>query len=375
MKFIFIVQGEGRGHMTQAISLYRTLKELGHEVPHVLIGKSQRRSLPDFVKRNLTTHISQFESPNFVTDKKEKSINIFKTIFSNSLKCGQFYQSLKTIDQVVKKHQPDIIINFYDNLAGLYHFFYRPQAKFWAIGHQYLIYHPEFPFAPNQPLQQVLFKLNTWLTALGADQLLALSFRPLPEHTNKRLAVVPPLLRPEIKHLHQSSEDFILTYIVNPGYADEIISLCKKQPNIKIEAFWDKKDAPDTYTPLPNITFHQINDRLFLEKMAGCRGLLCTAGFESVCEAMYLGKQVMMVPVKGQYEQACNALDAVNAEAGISGTCFDIEGFDSWLKTTPQKELTFPKWQAQFSAKISKIIHESQEETVYELGFETEFYA
>ena len=63
---------------------------------------------------------------------------------------------------------------------------------------------------------------------------------------------------------------------------------------------------------------------------------------------MYLGKPVLMIPVEGQYEQSCNAIDAVNAGAGISDSTFDIsklldyiavydpvmEGFRDWISKT-----------------------------------------
>ena len=37
----------------------------------------------------------------------------------------------------------------------------------------------------------------------------------------------------------------------------------------------------------------------------GCKAYASTAGFESVCEAMYLGKPILMVPA--HIEQDCNA--------------------------------------------------------------------
>ena len=36
MRYVFIVQGEGRGHLTQAISMERLLRENGHEVAAIL---------------------------------------------------------------------------------------------------------------------------------------------------------------------------------------------------------------------------------------------------------------------------------------------------------------------------------------------------
>ena len=49
MKFLFIVQGEGRGHLTQAITLEEILLRNGHEVVEVLVGKSSSRRLRDFL--------------------------------------------------------------------------------------------------------------------------------------------------------------------------------------------------------------------------------------------------------------------------------------------------------------------------------------
>lgn len=48
-----------------------------------------------------------------------------------------------------------------------------------------------------------------------------------------------------------------------------------------------------------NLFFHKLSDTKFLQYMAGCNGLISSAGFESICEAFYLDKPVLMVPVKG----------------------------------------------------------------------------
>ena len=41
MRILFVIQGEGRGHLTQALSLRQKLVGEGHEVVGVLVGKSQ----------------------------------------------------------------------------------------------------------------------------------------------------------------------------------------------------------------------------------------------------------------------------------------------------------------------------------------------
>ena len=43
MKILFIIQGEGRGHLTQALSLRQKLTDEGHQIVGVLVGKSPAR--------------------------------------------------------------------------------------------------------------------------------------------------------------------------------------------------------------------------------------------------------------------------------------------------------------------------------------------
>ena len=73
--------------------------------------------------------------------------------------------------------------------------------------------------------------------------------------------------------------------------------------------------------------------------MAGCRTYASTAGFESICEAMYLGKPVLMVPA--HIEQDCNAYDAMRAGAGIISDSFDLESLLRFAgRYTPNRNFT-----------------------------------
>ena len=115
--------------------------------------------------------------------------------------------------------------------------------------------------------------------------------------------------------------------ILQGGFAESIedfIEQHKGYPNEQMHCFWDRKDMPKEYSPHPNLTFHQIDNRLFTDFMSRCKGYISTAGFESVCEAMYLEKPTLMIPVDGQYEQACNAIDGEISGAGKRAEKFDI---------------------------------------------------
>jgi uncharacterized protein (TIGR00661 family) len=56
-----------------------------------------------------------------------------------------------------------------------------------------------------------------------------------------------------------------------------------------------------------NITFIPVNGKTFNESMITSHGVITGAGFETPAEALYMGKKLMCLPIKGQYEQLCNA--------------------------------------------------------------------
>lgn len=334
-KYLLVVQGEGRGHVTQALSLYELLIEQGHTVCAVILGSSGQREIPKFFLDKVKAPIFQLQSPNFVTDKKNKSINVFKSIIHNVGKIKTYRHSLRQIDEIMKEHQPDVIINFFDLLMGLYYRFYRPATKMVCIAHQYIYFHPDFEFPKGFLLDKMAIKFYTKLTARGSSKNLALSFYKMPANSGN-VVVVPPLLRKEIFDLSNNSFDYYLIYLVNNGYYEEVVEWHKANPEVELHCFTDKPDdlLKEYSYRSEKLVLHTINDKLFLEKMSNSSGLASTAGFESVCEAMYLGKPVLMVPIAGHFEQFCNSRDAVKAGAGVFNDSFNLSklinltGFD-----------------------------------------------
>ena len=357
-RFVFLVQGEGRGHMTQAIGLYQMFKSAGHEVIHIFIGKSNRREVPSYFFKAFDTNVELLESPNFISDPENKSIRLTASIIYNIQFLNNYRKSLRRIHQVVKESRPDGIINFYDFLGGFYNLFFKHNARFFAVGHQFLADHPDFPFAPGKPYDKQLFLINNRLNSLGAYKKIALSFRSYQPERVGNMVVTPPILRKEIFDQQTIKGNFLLGYMVNDGYSQEIIRWHQKNPAIPILCFWDKKGEPEVKKIDETLTFHQLDARKFLDYMSACLGLMTTAGFESICEAMLLGKPVLLVPVSGQYEQACNAIDASQAGAGITDEFFNISRFLDYLSGHVDTRIEFSKWLSKAPGIILKELTE-----------------
>ncbi len=356
-KFLLIVQGEGRGHMTQAISMQDLLLENGHEICSVIIGACGNREIPKFFLDKIKAPVTKLPSPNFVTDKKNKSINVPKSVIHNFTKLSIFKKSLKTIDDIIKEQKPDVIINFFDLLIGLYYRFYKPNIPLLCIAHQYIYFHPDFEFPKGFALDRFAIKYYTKMTAYGSSKNLALSFYDI-KAKNKNVTVVPPLLRDDVFNFNPENKKFFLVYLVNSGYFEEVLEWHKRNPGTEIHVFADNAEKINaTYDFNRNKLFvHVLNDKLFLEKMSEAQGLASTAGFESVCEAMYLGKPVLMVPVQGHFEQFCNSRDAFKAGAGIFDTKFDLGKLVNFSSNFSYENPSFKNWVANAKENIYKEI-------------------
>lgn len=341
MKVLFIIQGEGRGHLTQALSLRQKLTDEGHQIVGVLVGKSPARRLPDFFNEKIEAPIYPFESPNFLPSAKNKQVHLARSVAYNLLRMHKYILSIRYINRMIRETEADVVINFYELLTGMTYLFCRPKALMVCIAHQYLFLHPDFVFPKENRLSLASLKFFTRLTAIGATKKLALSFRKMREVPSEGIVVVPPLLRKEVLETIPTEGDYLHGYLLNSGFSEDIRAWHKAHPTINLHFFWDKKDVRPEVKVDTHLSFHQLNDTLFVRYMAGAKAYATTAGFESVCEAMYLGKPVLMVPT--HIEQACNAFDAMHSGAGVMAEQFDLDALLQ-LAQTHCPDPSFAHW-------------------------------
>ena len=345
MKYLFIIQGEGRGHLTQAMTMEKLLHSRGHEVVEMLVGKSESRTLPAFFTEGVNAPITYFESVNFVSAAQDKRPDALKTVLFNLAMSPKFIPSISLIRNRIKDSGADVVVNFYEILGTIAHGLTGRKVPMVCIGHQFLFLHkdmhiPEFGYEGH-----IALNLFSRAIATGAEKVLALSFRQMP-HDGK-IRVVPPLLRPEVLAYRNSPDfkdgDYILGYMLNAGFAEEVNSWHKAHPSVPLRFFWDNAAEAPVKVVDDTLSFYYLDDKEFLRQMAGCRAYASTAGFESICEAMYLGKPLMMVP--SHIEQKCNAYDATRESAAIESDKFDLSVLlDFAEKGHFHRDEKFPDW-------------------------------
>ena len=128
MKILFIIQGEGRGHLTQALSLRQKLMAEGHEIVGVLVGKSPARRLPDFFLNKIQSPVYPFESPNFLPTAKNKQVSLMRSVLYNVLRLHKYMGSIRELLRAIDG--ADLLDSPSESNDGMY----RPSISILASG-------------------------------------------------------------------------------------------------------------------------------------------------------------------------------------------------------------------------------------------------
>jgi uncharacterized protein (TIGR00661 family) len=319
----------------------------------VLAGAHRNRSWPDFFERGFDTPVHRLASPGFVY-RNGRQVNLPATAWQFITRAGHYRRSLDTLQCAVRETAPDLIINFLEPLVGVCSRLRGLGAPVLAVGHQFMLAHPAYPKPPGSPMSAM--GLRNYVRVTGARAVhYALSFYEAPDVPERDLFVAPPLLRDELFHLERGTNaGHLLVYLLNAGYRPEIEAWHRRHPEIPLHVFYDRADAVETESVDPTLTFHRLHGEKFLNLMANCRGVVCTAGFESLSEAAWLGKPALAVPVQGHIEQALNAVDAEKCGIALPAAGFDLDPLLT-ARTGPAQE-RFRTWAEQSDTRLLRAV-------------------
>lgn len=339
----FVVQGEGRGHMTQAIALAAMLRDAGHIVTKAMIGRSVHRLTPTYFAESIDAPVIEFEAPVQVPDRNRQGISNTRTLFDAVKRSPRFLRSMATISK--ETESADVVVTFLDLMAGLSRVLFPSKTPALSVAHNYLFLHPDLRGAPGPRRHRSVVLAYAKATTTGMDQKIALSFSPLESIPERGMVVAPPLLRPGLDNLETHNSGYLLAYALNPGNSKALLDW-QRRSRAEVHCF---VEGGSSAVPGSAHGFyaHELDDGAFLKHLAGCRAYVGSAGFEGLCEAHYLGKAALAVPTKGHFEQTLNAWDAERCGVAQAGSYADLDEF--WAhppRPNSEQVLAFKRWVA-----------------------------
>ncbi len=332
LRITFALQGEGRGHMTQALALAHHLRAAGHSVDQVWVGLGPGWSIPEFFVRGIGAPITTFRAPTHSLTSDRTRVNAGATFRDALFGLPAFLGAARARKRLITAANTDVVVGFYDAVGGIARMLGHSVPNV-AIGHHYVLFHPDAPQLPLSGAAKAGLRWLTRVTAHRATEVLALSFADLDgngvgvDPASRHPTIVPPILRPEVSELLTRDDGHLLAYAVTPGVGEQVVAWQKTRPEVVVHIYLAGGTAAISAEIGAGCHVHALDDKAFLAHMASCRAYAGSAGFESLCEAYYLGKPTLAVPTAGQVEQQLNAADGERTGVVRKGSWSDLNVF------------------------------------------------
>ena len=276
MKILYALQATGNGHISRANEILPILETMAN-VDVLLSGTQANVGLNHIVKYHR-------KGLSFVFGKKG-GIDYWATL--KLMKRKQFINEMNSIP--VEDY--DFVINDFEPLSAWA--CNKKNVPCLALSHQFAV------IAKHAPLPKKIDPIAWLLLKYYAPCSTGVGFH----FENFDDVIFTPVIRTEIRNAYVRNLGHYTVYL--PAYSDKkIIKVLSSFKNVQWQIF--SKHAKKAYSE-KNCWIRPINNHEFINSLSTSHAVLCGAGFETPAEALYLKKKLLVIPMKGQYEQHCNA--------------------------------------------------------------------
>jgi uncharacterized protein (TIGR00661 family) len=275
-RIFYAIQATGNGHIARALELMPWLKQYG-DVDVFLSGSNSNLTF-DLPVKYRSKGLSLFYGNRGGLDyyKMWRELNI-----------QRIWNEAKQLP--VEKY--DIVVNDFESITSLACWLKKIPSI--SIGHQASFQSSKVP----RPAAKNIISEFVLRNYAKASAYIGLHFEQYDDF------IFNPILKKEIRDAEPTDKGYITVYLSH--YPDEVVAKhLKLLSDTKFEIFSKKVRSVIVEG---NITFIPISNKAFNKSLINCSGVITGAGFETPAEALYLGKKLLCVPIKGQYEQLCNA--------------------------------------------------------------------
>jgi uncharacterized protein (TIGR00661 family) len=276
MKVLYGIQCTGNGHITRSIEIINELRKYVR-VDVLTSGSHSEVKLPFEVKYKQKGLAYYFG--------KNGSIDVVRTVKENNPK--RFLEEVKT----TPTHLYDMVISDFEPVTA----WSAKRNWVYSVG----LSNQASLLDADVPKPKVISPISKLIinNCCPANRYYGLHYQKL----NAKLYYPP--VREVIKNLNPTEGTDYIVYL--PFYGTEkLVKYLTLFPEVTWRVF--SKHTTIRYTS-GNVHVQPIDETTFIAALEGCKGVLCSAGFGTTSEALYLNKKLLVIPMKSQYEQQCNA--------------------------------------------------------------------
>jgi uncharacterized protein (TIGR00661 family) len=317
VKVLYGVNGEGMGHATRSEVVIGALLR-DHDV-RVMASGAAFQYLGDRFG-----HVSEVFGPSFAMEQGE--IRRWATVRHTAAAARrELPGSVRRWMEAVHEWRPEVVVTDFEPLSGIY-------AR-WAhiplvcVDNIHMIdrcRHDHGIVDGAWEDFRIACAVTHAMVPPAGDYVVTTFFRPPLLHG--RTTLVPPIVRPAIVEARPVRGDHLLVYSAGSDALVDALRVCGMPCRV-----YGMRDGPEAGTSSGAIEFRPHSVDGFLEDLVSARGVITGGGFSLLSEAVYLGKPVLSVPVRGQFEQLMNARYLAREGFGLCAPAIDTATVTAFL--------------------------------------------
>jgi uncharacterized protein (TIGR00661 family) len=293
VRILYGVNGEGMGHATRSEVVIGTL--LGEHDVRVMASGAAFHYLDGRLG-----HVSEIFGPSFAMEQGEIRRWASVTHTMAALR-RELPGSVRRWLAAVHEWRPDVVVTDFEPLSGIYA--RSAHVPLVCVDNIHMIdscrHDGDILEGAHEDFQLARAVTRAMVPPAG-DYVITTFFRP--PMLRERTDLVPPIIRPAIVAARPLRSEHLLVY---SGGSDALIEALR-ECGVPCRVY-GMRDGPEVGTTDGAIEYRARSVDGFLEDLERARGVITGGGFSLLSEAVYLGKPVLSVPLRGQFEQLMNA--------------------------------------------------------------------
>lgn len=295
MRILYGIQLNGNGHITRSLEIIKCLKDVGFNVDILVSGKNSNINIPYQIKYK-STGLSIYYN-------KRGYVNWFKTF--TKLRIFRLLKDIRSFDC----QNYDLVISDFEPITA------------WSAKRQGV---KSLNISNQKTLLLDINKRKSYFSRLFIKYFAPCDY-DINLHYKSYIDTTQPVISEDLLTGPNKKRNKIVIYLPSISLV-EIVKKIRTFKNTNWVVFTDEIEKDIC---INNIQILKIDRSKFKKHILSCYGVITASGFSTTSEALVLRKMLWSIPLKGQYEQMCNA-DFLK-DIGVFTEDFTKDNLKKWL--------------------------------------------
>lgn len=292
----YSVMGEGRGHAARARAMVERLRG-----EHRVVLFTSHDALA-FLRREYDDdpEVEVHETPGLVFHYSEGKLDLWKTIREGLSLWASAGRHARRLEEHFERERPALLVCDFEPLMP--RAARRQGVPVLSLDHQHFMTAYDLSSLPTR-LQRWAWLMSWSMLPFQINQqktVVSAFYKPPLRKGCEDVVQVGPLLRPAVSERTPSIGEHVLSYLRKATPERVIEDLAQLPLRVKVYGLGARASRG-------SVSFHEIDERTFLDDLSSCNAVIAAAGNQLLGESLYYGKPFLAMPEKNHHEQCINA--------------------------------------------------------------------